>query len=185
MIGKIAAGVLGGLVVAVLGLSVALITGIRLASDPGSGVQAGIIAFVVFWILALAFAVTAKRAAKAWRRLLVAAGILSFSLPFSSLSAGIPTGEYLRDLGGVGVTDATTIGFFLGLIFLVIGLRVGRDRPVPTRRRRERRLIHRRREPDRRTTLRWDIGGEDRRHRSGRRQEDEWGAMKAELARSF
>lgn len=189
MIGKIAAGVLGGLVVAVLGLSVVLITGIRLPSDPGPGVQSDIIAFVVFWILALVLAVTAARAAKAWRRLLVTAAILSFGLPISSLSAGIPTVEIIRDLDSVGVTDATTIGFFLGLIFLLIGLRVGRDRPVPmpvpTRRRREQRLIYRRREPDRRTMLRWDAGAEDRRHRSGRRQEDEWDAMKAELSRSF
>jgi hypothetical protein len=48
-----------------------------------------------------------------------------------------------------------------------------------------RRLIHRRQLPERRTSLRWDPNGGDRRHRFGRRKEDEWDAAKAELSRYF
>ncbi len=186
MIGKLAAGILGGVVIAVLGLSTVLIAGARFASHPGSGAQASMIAFFVLWVFALALAVTAKRAAKAWRRLLVASAVLSFFLLLSSLEvAGAPTVQASMGLGDGGAADAAIVGLFLGIFFLVLGLFVGRDRPAPAPRRRERRLMYRRRQADRRTTLRWDAGGGDRRHRSGRRQEDEWDAMKAELSRSF
>lgn len=48
-----------------------------------------------------------------------------------------------------------------------------------------RRLIHRRQLQDRRTSLRWDPDGGDRRQGCGRRKEDEWDASKAERARYF
>jgi hypothetical protein len=46
-----------------------------------------------------------------------------------------------------------------------------------------RRLICRRQLQDRRTSLRWDLAGGDRRQGFGRRNEDEWDAVKAELSR--
>ncbi len=49
----------------------------------------------------------------------------------------------------------------------------------------ENRLIQRRRQPDRRGTLRWHPHGGDRRQGSGRRQKDNWEAMKAALSRWF
>lgn len=48
-----------------------------------------------------------------------------------------------------------------------------------------RRLIRRRQLQDRRTSLRWDPDGGERRQGFGRRKEDEWDAAKAELARYF
>lgn len=48
-----------------------------------------------------------------------------------------------------------------------------------------RRLMHRRQLPERRTSLRWDPDGGDRRRGFGRRKEDEWDAAKAELSRYF
>ncbi len=48
-----------------------------------------------------------------------------------------------------------------------------------------RRLIRRRQTQDRRTSLRWDPQGGDRRQGFGRRKEDEWDAAEAELARHF
>ena len=85
----------------------------------------------------------------------------------------------------LSLADAAIIGFFLGTIFLIIGLLVGRDKQVLTPRRRDHRLIHRRGQLDRRTVLRWDSGAEDRRHGSGRRNGDEWDEMQAALSRSF
>lgn len=49
----------------------------------------------------------------------------------------------------------------------------------------ERRLIQRRRQPDRRSTLRWHPHGGDRRHGYGRRKEDNWQTMKLVLSRLF
>ena len=86
----------------------------------------------------------------------------------------------------LSLTDAAIIGFFLGTLFLLIGLLVGRDKQVLTpRKRQDHRLIHRRDQPGRRTVLRWDSGAEDRRHGSGRRNGDEWDEMQAALSRSF
>jgi hypothetical protein len=49
----------------------------------------------------------------------------------------------------------------------------------------ENRLIQRRRQPDRRGTLRWDPNGGERRYSTGRRKKDNWEAMKAALSRLF
>ncbi len=57
--------------------------------------------------------------------------------------------------------------------------------PSTKRKMPNRRLIQRRQRQDRRTSLRWDPAGGDRRHGYGRRKEDEWDAAKAELSRYF
>jgi hypothetical protein len=51
------------------------------------------------------------------------------------------------------------------------------------RRRPEQRLTQRRRQPDRRGTLRWDPNGGERRYSTGRRKGDNWQAMQAALMR--
>jgi len=56
---------------------------------------------------------------------------------------------------------------------------------VPAHKKRKRCLIHRRLQPDRRLTLRWEPHGGDRRYGSGRRKEDNWDTMKAVLSRLF
>ncbi|MDH3671970.1 MAG: hypothetical protein OES46_12520 [Gammaproteobacteria bacterium] len=187
MIGKIVVGVLGGLVVAVLGLSVLPIGVIHLTGNAGSDAQAILIGLLVLWVLALVLAITAARAAKAWRRLLLVAAVLFFSLPLSAvIFAGARNMKTLLVTDTLSLTDAAIIGFFLGTIFLIIGLLVGRDKQVSTPpKRQSRRLIHRRDQSDRRTVLRWDSGAEDRRHGSGRRNGDEWDEMQAALSRSF
>lgn len=187
MIGKIVVGVLGGFVVAVLGLSVVPLGIIGLTGNAWSDAQAILIVLLVFWILALVLAITAARAAKAWRRLLVVAAVLCFSLPLSAvIFAGARNTKTLLVSDALDLTDAAIIGLFLGTIFLIIGLMVGREKRVTAPpRKRSQRLIHRRHQPDRRTALRWDPDAADRRHGSGRRNGDEWDEMQAALSKSF
>ena len=49
----------------------------------------------------------------------------------------------------------------------------------------ERRLIQRRHQADRRSTLRWHPHGGDRRQGDGRRKEDNWQTMKLVLKKLF
>jgi len=141
MFGKIVAGLFGGLIVAIIG---AMVVTVALASSPAAS-SVGAIAFFVFWALGIALAVTASRTGKAWRRVLISSGLLSFALPLSSI---IFTGSVMTQAAGEGgefsgaaaagaaigggmITIASgVLGFFLGVIFLVIGLLVGRDREV-------------------------------------------------------
>lgn len=142
MIGKIISGLLGGLIVAILG---AMLVTLALASNPESGGLTGAMAFFIFWVVALIIALAAPRAGKAWRRLLITSGLLAFAMPISSLifagaqvaDAASQGGEYAgaaaagATLGGGMVTAITGfLGFFLGVIFLVIGLLVGRDKQI-------------------------------------------------------
>jgi hypothetical protein len=49
----------------------------------------------------------------------------------------------------------------------------------------ERRVIERRCQSDRRSTLRWHPDGGDRRYGNGRRKDDKWDTLKAVLTRLF
>lgn len=142
MLGKIVAAALGGLLVA--GLA-SLVVAVMLSSNPRDGGQAVGIVFLLAWAASALVALLAPRAAKAWRRLLIASGILSFSLPLAAfIFTGLVVnqemargGEYAEAAaagaalgGGMVVALTGLLGFFLGLIFLVIGLLVGRDKQV-------------------------------------------------------
>lgn len=138
---KIVAGILGGLFIAVLG---AVLITITLASTPRA-ITWGPISFFVFWAVGIAIALLASSASKAWRRLLITCSILSFLLPLSGL---IYTGSYISThvdqadkysgaatagaaIGGGLVSGILGFfGFFLGVVFLVIGLLVGRDKQI-------------------------------------------------------
>lgn len=139
---KTLAGIAGGLILAIVGAVVVALGG---ASRPASGGSYGVVAFFVFWILGLVVAVMAPSPGKAWRRLLITAAILSFLLP---LSAIVFTGSHVAGVmeqGGKHAGAATAgaaiggtfisgfmgiVGFFLGAIFLVVGLLVGREKQV-------------------------------------------------------
>ena len=138
MFGKIVAGILGGFIVSVLG---AFVVTIALASDPETGGTAGGIAFFAFWILSIVIALIAERAGKAWRRLLITSSILCFMLPLASFifsgaqvaqteSGAEAAGAALG--GGMITLISGFVGFFLGVVFLIIGLMVGRDVKVIT-----------------------------------------------------
>ncbi len=138
MFGKIISGIIGGLIVASLG---ALVVTIALASDPAKGGQTGVSSFFIFWIAAIVIAISAPRAGKAWRRLLVTSSILSLAMPISSfIFTGTQVTEAAEHSGaavagaalGGGIITAISgfLGFFLGAIFLIIGLLVGRDKKI-------------------------------------------------------
>ena len=139
---KVLAGILGGLLMAIIGTFVIAVGG---AARSIGGGMFGTFAFVALWILGIVIAVLAPSASKAWRRLLITSGIFSFLLP---LSAIIFTGTHVAKVmekGGEFANAATAgaaiggglvsgfmgiLGFFLGAIFLVIGLLIGRDKQV-------------------------------------------------------
>ncbi len=140
MFGKIVSGIIGGLILAISG---AILVAFAL---PTVGSALGI-AFPAFWIIGLVLALTASRAAKAWGRIFVTLAILSFAMPLSSL---VFTGSMVAEVATAtedeeytGVATAGTalggglitavsgfFGFFLGVIFLIIGLLIGRNKEV-------------------------------------------------------
>lgn len=139
---KIIAGLFGGLILAVLG---ATLVGITFAASPSAGGIGGAAAFFVLWVAGIVIAVLAKSPSKAWRRLLLTSAVLSFLLPLSGV---VYTGSFMAThvnpsdaYSGAAAAGAAIggglvsgflgfVGFFLGLIFLVIGLLVGRDKQI-------------------------------------------------------
>ncbi len=139
---KVIAGLVGGFILAVLAAFVVTIT---FAASPEKGGIWGAIGFFVFWIMGFVIALTAKTASKAWRRLLLSSAVLSFLMPLSGI---IYTGSFMAThvdanakyagaqaagaaIGGGLVSGILGfVGFFLGVVFLIIGLLVGRDKQV-------------------------------------------------------
>ena len=139
---RILSGIVGGLIIAILGAVIIVIGG---ASKTGTSGSYGAIAFFVLWILGIIVAAMAPSVAKAWRRLLITAALLSFALP---LSAMVFTGSHVAgtlekggEYAGAAAAGAAIggglvsgfmgiVGFFLGAVFLVIGLLVGRDKQI-------------------------------------------------------
>lgn len=139
---KVVAGVIGGLILAILGTI--LVTFASAAATPGGGMWGPII-FFALWIAGIVIAVRSISAAKAWRKLLITCAVLSFLLPLSGL---VFTGTFLAKhvdpnaqyagaqaagaaIGGGLVSGFMAfVGFFLGIVFLVIGLLVGRDKQI-------------------------------------------------------
>lgn len=129
---KIIAGVIGGLIIAILGM---MLVGIGAAAtkDPSYGVTT----FFICWIGGLILGLTSPSVGKAWRRLLLVASVFSFLLPLSGL---LYTGAFMatQTKGGYEAAGAAIggglisgflgfVGFFLGVVFLIIGLLVGRS----------------------------------------------------------
>jgi hypothetical protein len=139
---KFIAGIIGGLIIAIIGVFDLAVAG---ASRPESIAGYGLIVFIALWIVGIVIAVMAPSAVKAWRRLLITSGLLSFLLP---LSAIFFTGSQVAgtlERGGEFAAAATAgtaigggiitgmmgiLGFSLGAIFLVTGLLIGRDKQV-------------------------------------------------------
>jgi uncharacterized membrane protein len=82
MFGKVFSGIFGGLIIAIIGT---LLVVVATASDRESDGSTGTIVFFVMWAIGLTIALAASRAGKAWRRLLIIAGLLAFAMPLSSL----------------------------------------------------------------------------------------------------
>lgn len=139
---KILAGIIGGLILAILG---AIFFTVGAASSPGRGSGFGAIAFFAFWIVGVIVAVKAPSPAKAWRRLLITSAIASFMLPLAGIIFTSSQVANTMEKGGEYVEAAATgaaiggtlisgfmgfVGFFLGSVFLIIGLLVGREKQI-------------------------------------------------------
>lgn len=139
MIGKIVAGVIGGILVGFLGMILVVV-----AFTPEAGSRVGGFSFFAFWGFALLLSFTASRGAKAWRRVFIACGVISFSLPLASL---IFSGTQIVDAAVTDNADAAQVvgaavgsgmitaisgflGFFLGIVFMIVGLMVGKDKQI-------------------------------------------------------
>ena len=136
---KVVAGLYGGFIFAYIGAALVTVT-FAAFPHPGSW---GKPTLLILWVVGIVIAVLAKSASKAWRRLLVASAILSFLLPLSGM---ISTGSSMAtdlavastgvDAAGVALGGGLVIGFigfvgfFFGMVFLAIGLLVGRDKQI-------------------------------------------------------
>jgi len=139
---KIVAGLIMGFFIAALGSMLCIFA---FGGGESSGELAGIM-FFVFYAIAFVIAMTAKNAGKAWRRLLICTGLLFFLAPIMglfftghtmadadpALESHEAAGQFLGQLLGGGIITGALgiVGFFMGVIFLVIGLLVGRDKTV-------------------------------------------------------
>lgn len=139
---KFIAGFLGGLILAVLG---AVLVTTAFSASPERGGSWGGIAFFIIWVLGMVVALGAKTLAKAWRRLLLSSAVFSFLAPISAI---MYTGSFMAtqidttsEYAGAQAAGAAIggglisgfmgfVGFFLGVVFLIIGLLVGRDQQV-------------------------------------------------------
>jgi len=138
--GRLVAGIVGGLILAILGANISeLLFADPMAKEPGKTVtDISALLFLGLWAVSIGMGIKARSAAKAWRRLLITNGCLSFALPLAGfVMAG--RAAYLYEAkgahhaaaasagaGGVMAIFLGILGFFLGAIFLTIGLLVGR-----------------------------------------------------------
>jgi len=140
MFQKIIACIFGGLLLGVLGIFLATAFA---ASNKGGAI--GAISFLIFFGIAILISISSENGAKAWRRILITSSIISFLLPisaiiysFSFMATKIDRSDEFAGaqavgaaIGGSLVTGLYSIfGFFLGVVFLIIGLLIGREKTI-------------------------------------------------------
>jgi hypothetical protein len=109
------------------GTSAALLAAILMTltvgdTQPTRSIQYAVLTFFFVWAGAMALALTAASAGKAWGRVLMAIGV-----NFLSLAAwAIQEGRGQRLVVTTGYSDASTVGLSLGAIFVLIGLLIER-----------------------------------------------------------
>lgn len=142
LMGRIVAGIIGGFILAVLGANIStIIFNDPMAKEPSMTSKVlSLIFFFFLWAVSMIIAIKAKSTAKAWRKLLISNACLSFALPISffifigstmnkfadkgkDIEAAVTAG-----VGGVTVIFVGILGFFLGAIFLTIGLLACKDK---------------------------------------------------------
>ena len=133
---KIIAGIFGGLLMAIVGMILIILSTTEFSSS------LGITAFFLLWIIGIVVAIKSERAGKAWKRILMTSGIFLFLYPIAGIIYSIgymfmdaPTAEDQAYqvvggfIGGGAITiTLAIIGFFLGAIFMIIGIQVGKDK---------------------------------------------------------
>jgi uncharacterized membrane-anchored protein len=134
MIGKIIAALIGGLIISSVG-AMLISFSVGLGEE---GANIGGISFWIFYAYAFLIALKSQSPVRAWKWMMINSSVLCFLLPISSM---IFTGIFVAEetsgaaeaagglIGGAIVTGVTGfLGFFLGLVFLVIGLAVGNNK---------------------------------------------------------
>lgn len=128
MLFKILAAIVGGLIISIVG---SMLVGLSVGAGEVGG-EIAFYAFFVFYIASFIISLRSNSSKQAWKRLFITASILSFLLPVSSM---IFTGIFIAEetsgtaeaagglIGGALVTGITGVfGFFMGIVFLLIGL---------------------------------------------------------------
>ncbi|OGV70415.1 MAG: hypothetical protein A2283_18995 [Lentisphaerae bacterium RIFOXYA12_FULL_48_11] len=140
--GRLVAGLVGGFILAVLAANISsVLFGDVTAKEQSVTVTAvSVIIFFGLWATSVIFAIKANRAAKVWRRLFISNACLSFALPLAGfITAGKAVHHFavkgheleaatMAGAGGIAAILLGILGFFLGAIFLTVGLLVGRDK---------------------------------------------------------
>ena len=127
MISRILSGVIGGFFVAFFGYMV--------LSFPLNEPYISI--FMIIWALSIFYSYKAETTGVVWRFLLLTSSALCFLMPLASFiwsghqvasteSAAEGAGAIIG--GGLITMFSTFFGFFLGIVFLIIGLLVGKKK---------------------------------------------------------
>ena len=136
MISKTLSVLVAGLILSFLGSALATF-GLSFLGDAAG--KYGAYAFIGFFLLSIAIAVSAPTGGKSWRRLFLISAVVSFLLPIATMIfsgaqiTGTETGAEAAGaaIGGGLVTALTGfVSFFIGAVFLIIGLLTGRDKQV-------------------------------------------------------
>ena len=131
--GRLVAGIVGGLIIALLGSI--LLTIMFASAEDSNGNNVGLIGFFALFALSLLIAIKSRSAGKAWRTIFFLSSAFSFALPLSTI---IFSGRIMSETesgaeavgaaigGGLIALFAGFVGFFLGVVFLILGFVVGR-----------------------------------------------------------
>ena len=154
MIGKIIAGFLGGLLVALFGTGLVTLATV----DIQTGESAAVKAFLTFWGVGFVSALFTSGSTKAWSRILIFSGILALALPVASAifttraapDAAALGGKYAAELSKgtalAGDHNATVmkgtkfagkiitymagfLGMVFGAAFIALGVLIGLAKP--------------------------------------------------------
>lgn len=135
MFGKIFCGFIGGLMVTIFS---AWVFGPVVVLIPGFANSGAGLLFWGIWLLMMVLSVRASRTGSAWRKVLLISAALCFLMPFSAIlltgtlashtSSGIQLGSIIGMGGSMFVASLLMVVF--GIVFLITGLLVGRNKKV-------------------------------------------------------
>jgi len=127
MLSKLLSGIIGGFFVGLFGYMVLSFP----LDEPST------IIFLILWLGSIYYAYTAESTAIVWRHLLLTSSVLCFLMPISSFiwtTKEVAGTEGAAEQAGAAIGGSLFVmvtgflGFFLGIIFLIIGLLVGRKK---------------------------------------------------------
>lgn len=134
---KIFTGIIGAFILAIFGVFLAAFVFTNYNKDSVMN-----IAFIVSFTIGILITIKSESTAKVWRRFFLSYSVISFLTPIVAI---IFSGTYMATeidvnnrvevvgaaIGGGIFTGITGfVGFFLGIVFLIIGLLIGRDKQI-------------------------------------------------------